>query len=162
MQYYTGRGVERDLAAAAKWLQKPAEGGDVRAQALLAALLALLADASAAPDYRTSFGWLQKAAAQGDANAQSLLAMYYLAGRGTARDNDQALAWARRAADQGHVGGRCMLEVGFADGSWDSKAEGLQGWADLLKAAARANSPECREWGYSANLSVDVEALLGN
>src|SRR2546425_133413 len=69
--YANGKGVPKDAAKAAEWLQKWATQGDALAQFNLGIMYA---DGEGVPkDIAKAAGWLQKAATQGHATAQAVL-----------------------------------------------------------------------------------------
>ena len=63
--YLTGRGVDRNPAAAAQWILKAAEAGSLTAQIMLAQLYQQ--GTGVEKDMARSTQWLEKAAVQGDA-----------------------------------------------------------------------------------------------
>jgi TPR repeat protein len=98
-QYYGGRGVPKDHAAAATWYGKAAEQGYAKAQINLAVMYKF--GEGLPRDYAKSANWFRKAADQGDATAQVNLGLLYEFGQGVAQDDATAATWYRKAADQG-------------------------------------------------------------
>jgi TPR repeat protein len=98
-QYYGGRGVAKDHAAAATWYGKAAEQGFAKAQINLAVMYKF--GEGMPRDYAKSANWFRKAADQGDATAQVNLGLLYEFGQGVAQDDAAAATWYRKAADQG-------------------------------------------------------------
>jgi len=80
-------------------LRRHAEGGDARAQRLLA--LRYRRGRGVTQDWTEAARWMQEAAAQGLSLAQRDLAEFYQQGIGVARDEVQALELYRAAAAQG-------------------------------------------------------------
>ena len=106
--YERGNGAPKDLAAAAKWFKKSAEGGNVTASAHLGRLyrLGLGVPKSGVDAAR----WSIKAASQGNAIAESNLGYMALEGMGGPADAAAAAGWFKRAADQGDAS--AMLGLG--------------------------------------------------
>jgi TPR repeat protein len=98
-QYYGGRGVPKNHAAAATWYGKAAEQGYAKAQINLAVMYKF--GEGLPRDYAKSASWFRKAADQGDAAAQVNLGLLYEFGQGVAQDDATAATWYRKAADQG-------------------------------------------------------------
>lgn len=98
-QYYGGRGMPRDQAAAAAWYLKAAEQGYTKAQVNLAVMYKF--GEGVARDYAKSAAWFRKAADQGDPAAQVNLGTLYEFGQGVAQDDAESATWYRKAADQG-------------------------------------------------------------
>jgi hypothetical protein len=75
------------------------------------------ADAAyAAGRYETAFQQYQPLAAQGDAKAQGRLGWLYEYGKGTPKNEAQAVAWYRKSAEQGDAVGQFNLGVMYAHG----------------------------------------------
>lgn len=81
-------------------LRASAEGGDSKAQYLLATMYRLGLGVS--PDEYEGFFWCLRAAKQGMVDAQYQLGLMYLEGEGVTEDEEQALEWLGIAADRGH------------------------------------------------------------
>jgi TPR repeat protein len=106
--YGAGRGLPKDAAKAAYWLEKAAEQGQAEAQYKLGDW------------YDTGHGvpkdgakaayWLEKAAAQGHAEAQYWLGLMYKFGDGVPKNKAEAAYWFKKAAAQGHAGARLNLD----------------------------------------------------
>ena len=100
--YYAGRdGVEQNFGEAAKWYEKLAKQGDVRAQSTIG--LMYLRGYGVQKDVHAALRWWQFAAAANDAGAQYNLGTLYLRGEGVQRDFEQAARWYRQAAQRGHL-----------------------------------------------------------
>lgn len=61
--------------------------------------------------YKEAFHWFEKAARQGDSKAQYHLAKMYQQGKGTDRDDTQAVRWFRMAAKQLHAEAQYQLAI---------------------------------------------------
>jgi TPR repeat protein len=94
--YYTGTVVSRDLAEAAKWLQRAADRGEPISQLYLGLIREekdySLSDAAA---------WYRKSAEQGMPQAQQKLAYLLDQGRGVNHDPVEAYTWYVIALDSG-------------------------------------------------------------
>ena len=97
--YQRGNGAPKDMAAAAKWFKKAAEGGSVTASAHLGRLYRL---GLGVPKNGVETGrWSIKAASQGNAIAESNLGYMALEGIGGPADAASAAGWFKRSAEQG-------------------------------------------------------------
>jgi TPR repeat protein len=90
----------QDEVAAANWLQKAADGGNIPAAAMLGN--AYMNAEGVPQDDNKAFALVTKAATGGNAAAQVNLGYLYLSGRGTARDTYQGMVWTVKAAEQGN------------------------------------------------------------
>jgi TPR repeat protein len=100
--YYMGRdGVEQNFAEAAKWYEKLAKQGDVRAQSTIG--LMYLRGFGVPKDPQAAQRWWRFAAAANDAGAQYNLGTLYLTGMGVRQDYGEAARWYRQAAQRGHL-----------------------------------------------------------
>jgi TPR repeat protein len=99
LNYWLGRGVDRDPVEAARWLERAAAGGRPRAAAVLATLYS--SGAGVAVDAERAVLLARQAAERGLSQGQSLLA-FHLAFRPdpSGRDPAAALPWLRAAAEQ--------------------------------------------------------------
>jgi hypothetical protein len=97
--YLRGRGVSRDPAEAAHWLQRAADNGNPAGEVEYAILLfngeGVTANEGLAARY------FRRAAAKGNAIAQNRLARLYATGRGVPKNLVEAAAWHLIAAAQG-------------------------------------------------------------
>ena len=110
----SGLGKKPDLAAAAKWYQRAAEGGHARAQYVIAVIYdngqGVPRDrAEAAKGYR-------KAGEKGHYRAQYTLGVMFKTGTGVKKDPGEAAKWMRLAADQGQASVRYELAVMYEEG----------------------------------------------
>lgn len=96
-----GKGLPKDMDAAARWFRKAAAKGNVDAQWRIAALIQSYDVAE--QSRREAENWLRKAAEQGNAEAQCSLGAMLFKGEGMPEDKAQAAEWFRKAAEQGHA-----------------------------------------------------------
>jgi TPR repeat protein len=89
----------QDKTAAASWLGKAADGGDVVAKAELGN--AYMNGNGVAQDDAKAFALIQAAAAAGNPGAEVNLGYFYLSGRGVEKDRYQGMVWTVKAAEQG-------------------------------------------------------------
>ena len=98
--YYDGKGVPKDLAAAARWFRKAADQGNDAAQGRLGYMYY---NGEGVPkDLAVAARWYRKAADQGDDAAQVMLGSMYYKGEGVPKDLVAAARWYREAADRGN------------------------------------------------------------
>lgn len=119
-----------DPMASRRQFQALAKGGDPRAQAAYALMLA--SGRGGGTDPATAFYWYNKAAARDHAVACYGLGAAYAEGRGVARDLSKAQEWYARAA-----------ELGDRDALWMSgilQADPEQAYALWRRAAARGHA----------------------
>lgn len=112
-----GNGFEKDIALAAEWYVKAAEGGFADAQCSLAILYC--ESEGLTQNYSEAEHWFRMAADQGNAVAQYNLGVMYSNGRGVSQDDAEALRWFRIAADQGDA------EAQYTLGSRTSLGQGI-------------------------------------
>lgn len=67
-------------------------------------------------DYATAFKLYHERALKGDVTAEGMLGSLYAYGRGTARDDVQAVYWFRKIAEQGIAGGQMSLGAMYLQG----------------------------------------------
>ena len=97
--YDRGRGVEQNLAEAAKWYRMAAEQGLAQAQHNLGVMYAL---GDGLPvDLEQAVRWYLLAANQGHGDAQFKLAIHHEEGLGVRQDLAAAHGWYLKAAEQG-------------------------------------------------------------
>jgi TPR repeat protein len=87
------------IKAAATWLTKAADGGDVLAQAQLGN--AYMTGNGVAQDDTKAIPLLTKAATAGNGNAQANLGYIYSTGRGVPKDKYQFMVWTVKGGEQG-------------------------------------------------------------
>ncbi|MCC6715363.1 MAG: sel1 repeat family protein [Gammaproteobacteria bacterium] len=121
----TGRGVEKNVEAARKWLGKAAKAGHVKSQYNLAVLLEEAGEEDQARQ------WYKKAAAQGHAKAAYNLGLLYLQEEPAA-----AVRYLEEAAKQGHAAAQFQLALLFDEGRGVSADHGKA--RKLFESAARA------------------------
>lgn len=96
--YYSGKGMDRDLAQAKHWWEKAAGQGDANAQFNLALMYAR--GDGVPKDNAVSMALYKKAAEQGQVMAQYNLALMYYE---VQQDYKQSFYWYEKAAEQGHA-----------------------------------------------------------
>ncbi|MGA2561643.1 MAG: tetratricopeptide repeat protein [Terracidiphilus sp.] len=108
--YQNGVGVPKDLAQAAKWFLKAADGGNPRSMEILGTLYEGGLGGLPKDDVQ-AVSWYRKAAEAGRALSMARLGSMYEAGRGgVAKDDVQAESWYRKAAEAGN--GLGMVSLG--------------------------------------------------
>ena len=135
--YYAGKGVEKNLAEAVKWLRKAAEQGHAMAQYRLGDCYEF--GESVARDIAEAIKWYRRSAEQGHAEAQCMLGCHYADGDGVEENLTEAVNWYRKAAEQGDVNAQCSLGLYLYAGKGVEKdvAEAMK-W--LKKAAVQGNA----------------------
>jgi uncharacterized protein len=91
LDYYFGKGVEKDQVEGVKWFRKAAEQGHADAQSNLG--VCYHDGEGVAKDYAEAVKWYRKAGAQGNAVAQLSLGYAYHKGEGVEKDFVEAYAW---------------------------------------------------------------------
>ena len=89
-------------------------------------------------DYKTALREWRPLAEQGDAWAQHNLGSMYANGRGTTRDDVEAVKWYRKAAERGLAAAQNRLGVMYAEGK-GVPADNLEAYAWFNIAAAQGN-----------------------
>jgi hypothetical protein len=141
--YSNGKGVAKDVEAAAEWYAKAAAQGLAAAQNNLGVLHKN--GTGAVQDFKAAAAWFAKGAAQGQAGAQFNLGTLYSDGTGVAQDFKAAAAWYAKAAAQGlavahfalgliYERGRGVAQDFNAAAAWFAKAAAQSG---IPEAAAR-------------------------
>lgn len=97
--YERGRGVDIDLAKAARWYEKAASAGNAPAQARLGILY--FEGRGVAQDHQRAHALLKKAAQENIPAAQYQLGLMYEWGTVVRQDPEEALKWYQRAASNG-------------------------------------------------------------
>src|ERR1700722_58730 len=120
-QYFEGKGTPRYPLEAARWYQRAASAGHVRAQCRLAQLhffglpkaaigpgagLFEAFEAEESADHYAALHWATLAAEAGGPEAQAMLAYILTAGPEALRDSEAALEWYRKSAEQDCPEGR--------------------------------------------------------
>jgi TPR repeat protein len=141
IDFFGGRGVARDAAAAAKWFRRSAEQGDPERQYNIGRVYmgyVVQGRNAPAPDYGEATTWFRRAADQGHARAQHELGDIYDFGFGVAADPAEATKWYRRAAAE-NGGDGYMLGLRYLVGLGESTnyAEA----ATWLRQAAERRNP---------------------
>lgn len=106
--YLEGKGVEKNVPEAVKWLTPAAEAGVAAAQDLLGHLY--LMGEGVAQDVAQAAKWLQLAADRGVPSSQSRLSGMYFQGVGVPKDNVKAYLYAGLAAIKHNEEGEAMVE----------------------------------------------------
>ncbi len=114
-RYTDGRGVQTDLAKAAKWYGYAAELGFAPAQYRLANFHEK--GTGVKRDLAKAMTWYQMAAEQGNASAMHNLAVLHAMGQNGAADYDSAGGWFTKAADLGVKDSQYNLAILHARGS---------------------------------------------
>jgi localization factor PodJL len=109
-----GRGVPRDLTAAAEWFERAAKQGLAPAQVRLGSLYEK--GLGVKKDIETARRHYQSAAEAGNARAMHNLAVLYAEGTDTKPDYQNAAKWFRKAADYGIVDSQYNLAILYVRG----------------------------------------------
>lgn len=107
--YFTGRGVEQDLAAAYRWTLAAAEQGHVNAQYNLGSLL--MDGSGVDQNVDQAVTWFSRAGKAGHPEAAFVLANLYRDGEQVDRDLVQAHAWASQAVHNEHAEANALQEL---------------------------------------------------
>jgi uncharacterized protein len=137
MMYSTGLGIEKDDAAAFRWIHKAAEQGHAEAEFIIG--LMFDEGRGTAKDEGEAVKWYRKAADHSEPRAQHQLARAYALGHGVAENPQEAIRWYTLAAEQGVVQAQSSLGLLYDSGTGvhrDAK-EALR-W--YLKAADRGDA----------------------
>jgi uncharacterized protein len=152
-RYLEGIGASRHPPSAARWFQRAAEAGHVRAQCRLATLYLFgVAKASVecnarlfepaeleGADYHEALVWARRAAEAGAPDAQAMLAFILSSGPEELRDPDAAFEWYRRSSEQDCPEGRLGYAIALMLRS--ESAENTLAARHELAAAAEAGLP---------------------
>jgi TPR repeat protein len=95
--YWQGRGTEKDIDEARRWLERAARDGSREGQYQLGRLLIAVGDPEG------SIRWLQSSADQGYSPAFYRLGQLYRFGLGVGKDDERAWECTQRAADLGNI-----------------------------------------------------------
>jgi TPR repeat protein len=107
VMYFTGKGVQIDQSAAAKWFSQAANAG--HAGGMVNYGLMLLNGYGTTQDQAEGVRWLRRAADSGLGSAMGLMGQLYLQGEGVAKNPAQGVAWLQKAAQAGD--GASMVEL---------------------------------------------------
>ncbi|MEJ0011975.1 MAG: peptidoglycan-binding protein [Bauldia sp.] len=113
-RYADGSLVKKDLAKAAEWYTKAAQGGVAVAQYRLGSLYER--GQGVAKDLTSAVNWYQRAADQGNVNAMHNLAVLMSEGADAQPDHDKALQWFLAAGNYGVRDSQYNLGVIYARG----------------------------------------------
>ncbi len=106
--YEQGRGVLRDIPAAASWYTRAAEQGSMRAQTQIAGMYAR--GHGVVEDWDQAIAWWLRAEAQGSMRAKFHLGQAYQYGSGVERDLDKAVQWYDESAVLGYRPAALLIE----------------------------------------------------
>ncbi len=138
-----GRGVQRDVAAAERYLRHAMSNGYPEAGMLMGDLSASIAmssrGAQAQAAARNAVTWYRAAAEAGVAMAQFKLANALFAGTGVERDLARAEQWYGRAARQGLADAQYVLGI-WRVGGVASPPDAVEGYMWLLLAERAGNT----------------------
>ena len=137
-----------------------ADGGDVRAQAIVAE--AYLYGRGTETNAPVAVTWYRRAAESGDATAQASLAFCLLNGRGCDRNYAEAVVWYTKAAEQDDPNALNGLAVCHFRG-WGVVKDAKKGFHLAMKAAVCGHVPSQALVGdcYVNGLGVDPDENLG-
>jgi hypothetical protein len=144
-QYYSGKGVHRDHAEAARLYRLAAEQGSAHAQFRLGFMYG---KGEGVPQDNTEAAkWYRLAAEQGNAGAQCNLGVMYHNGDGVPRDYAGAAKWYRLAAEQGSA--NAQRNLGFmyrkGEGVPHDDIEAAR-WYRLAEEQRQASARAQRRW----------------
>jgi len=156
MAYMEGNGVEKDMDAVFKWIEKAAEHGDAESQADLADMLRTI------ESFDEALSWDQKAAEQGWAPSQHNLAVCYKDGIGTPVNLEKQFYWYQKAAENGNVLSQLRLSRCYLQG--DGTPQDFQQsvyW--LQQASDKGNAEAKRRLGaaYHEGIGVEIDKEKG-
>ncbi len=113
--YYVGRdGVEQNFSEAARWYEKLAKQGDIRAQTTMGLMYSR--GYGVKKDSQAAHRWWNFAAAQNDPGAQYNLGLSFANGDGVAQDYERAVQWYSKAAQRGHIQAQHNLGMLYHEG----------------------------------------------
>jgi TPR repeat protein len=145
--YQNGVGVPKDLAQAAKWYRKAADGGNRRSMEILGTLYERGLGGLPKDDAQ-AVNWYRKAAEAGDAFGMDSLGNMYAAGRGgLAKDDVQAVSWWRKAAEAGNGAAMANLGAMYASGSGGLAKDDVQALSWYRKSAEAGDASGMRNLG---------------
>jgi localization factor PodJL len=158
MLYTQGKAVEKDLDAAASWINRAADLGDARAQFLVGANL--MSAAGGEGDPASGVAFLARAGEQGHARAQNLLGQAYVDGIGVSVNPAWAARWYGRAARAGHAAAQYAYAVMYASGLGlpRSRTEAYR-WLVIAQAGGARQAQAVRT-RLGATLPTNVTAKL--
>jgi len=157
--YYYGRGVTRDYAAAYGWYLRAGDYPGAKSS------LAYLYEEGlgVGRDYQKALAYYSEAAAAGDAGAQRQIGYMHSAGEGTPVNYAQAMAWARKAAANGNAMAMSDIGLYYYNGSGVpvNYAESVR-W---FSRAANANDPYgmrgmCNAYGAGQGVPKNMQTAL--
>ena len=156
-----GEGVKKNPAEGAKWLEKAAGQGHLKAMHVLGALYE--EGAGVPKNEATAAKWYQKAADGDFAEAKFSLALLYQNGRGVAKDPQKATELAKEAAADGHLPSQALYASKLVNGDGVDKNPS-KGALWFLKAAKKDHPYAQRQLAYlyytGNGVPVDYERCL--
>ena len=152
-RYAEGATIGKDLAKAADWYEKAAEGGVAVAQYRLGSLYER--GQGVTKDLTSAVNWYQRAADQGNVNAMHNLAVLMSEGADGPPDHDKALQWFLAAGNYGVRDSQYNLGVIYARGLGASQ-DLIESYKWFAIAAAQGDTDaSARRDEVAAALSAD-------
>lgn len=143
-RYAEGRGVKEDMAAAAKWYEKAAEGGLAVAQYRIGNFYEK--GIGVERDIEKSKTWYRRAAEQGNASAMHNLAVLFAMAADGEADNESAAHWFQEAADLGVKDSQFNLGILAAKGvGMPQNLEESYKWFSLVAKAGDKDAATKRD-----------------
>lgn len=143
-RYAEGRGVEADMAEAAKWYEQAADQGLAPAQYRIGNLYEK--GIGVERDVAKAKTWYQLAATQGNASAMHNLAVLHAMGADKVTDHDSAARWFLEAAERGVRDSQFNLGILAAKGvGMKQNLEEAYKWFDLVARAGDKDAAEKRD-----------------
>ena len=134
--HFYGRGVEKDLAEAAKWYHLAAQLGHAHAQRILGWMYQY--GQGIEQDAKKAIEWYEKAAENANSVAQNSLGWIYEHGQGVGKDRKKAFHWYQKSAENGSANGQNNLGRMYENG-WGVKKDHAQARLWFSKAAKQNN-----------------------
>ncbi len=141
-------------------IRRLAESGDANAQVSLG--WRYREGESVPADDALAVAWYRKAAAQGDAGGQDSLGWMYKTGRGVTTDPAEAVRWFRLAAEQDWPQGAFNLGLMLRDGAGMPRADLVEAYVWLSRAARGGHDAARRERERLAGELAPDELVEGN
>ncbi len=121
--YNNGRGIEKDLQVALKWLHRAAENGYYNAQDQLG--WHYYTGTGLYQNYTETLKWSRLAAEQGNRSAQDRVGECYYFGHGVKENKEEAVKWYRKSAEQGYSSSQYSLGYCYKKGKGMAKNTSL-------------------------------------
>jgi TPR repeat protein len=159
LMHATGRGVDKDQQAAARWYRLAADQGQADGQFNLGLMYA---KGQGVPlNYAAAVHLYKQAAEQGHAGARLNLGVCYSRGYGVLRDEQLAADWFRQAAEQDNAAAQFNLGLMYAMGKYGGGPDPVQAVEWYTKAAEQGYPPAQLNLGVSYERGVGVSQDLG-